>query len=360
MGNLFRPSKVKTTNEVNPYGGLPDWALEYYQRDVGRGEDLIAMADDFVASQRGMDDRVVNMDPEELAAIEAMLARTGENQDLLGRSLDEIGGERFMSPYTDDVVDTTLAGFDRQAGRQRAEREASAQAIGGLSNTRAGVADALYGTLSDMDRAQIEAQLRDQAHRFGVDAGFSSAGAMRDTATTSQTIENVGRQWQATGGETRRTLDQAEQDSERDLLNWYANVFNASRGLPSTGAQTSTGTTPGPSPAANILGAVSTGLGIWTSLSDERAKEDIVAALADDESALDRLAMVPAYTYRYREGLGHTRDRTTGLMAQDIERAGIEGAVIEGAGGLKRVDPYPVLATVVQAVRELDKRTRAA
>lgn len=44
-------------------------------------------------------------------------------------------------------------------------------------------------------------------------------------------------------------------------------------------------------------------------------------------------------------------------MYQDVENAGITGATMETVKG-KQVDPYPVLATVVKAVQELDARTR--
>ena len=65
-----------------------------------------------------------------------------------------------------------------------------------------------------------------------------------------------------------------------------------------------------------------------------------------------------AKEYSYKDGFGHTTDRTTGLMAQDVERAGIVGGVKE-IGGVKHVDPYAILATVASAVRELDDRTKA-
>ena len=84
-------------------------------------------------------------------------------------------------------------------------------------------------------------------------------------------------------------------------------------------------------------------------MSDERVKEEISEAT---ESALDKLENLSAKEYKYKDGFGHTRTRTTGLMAQDLEKAGIEGAVTE-IDGVKHVDPYPVLATVVQAVNEL-------
>ena len=87
-------------------------------------------------------------------------------------------------------------------------------------------------------------------------------------------------------------------------------------------------------------------------LIDEQAKEDIVAM----EVGLDALKDVKPATYKYKEGMPtDKKGRTAGLMAQDLEH--IPGAVSMGIDGYRRVDPYPVLATVVQAVKELDART---
>lgn len=355
MGGLFGSSQEKTTQETNPYKGLPGWALDYYKRDVGRGEGIVDSAG-AVAEDRAMDpSQVVGMHPDEIAAIEAVMGENYQAQGLMDRSADMIGGDQYMSGYTDDVVDTTLAGMDREAMRQKAQRGASQASIGGLNNTRGGVADAIAQQLDGMNRAEMEAKLRDSAFRFGSEMGLQGSQRMQGVAEGGMGIQNTASQWQGTGGETARGIEQGRQDLPRDTLSWYSDVFNSSRGLPSTGGGTTTGTEPGPSLASQVLGAASSAAGIWAALSDERAKEDVTR----EEDALGKLEGLDSYSYEYKPGFGQRAGRTTGLMAQDIERAGITGAVVEGPDGLKRVDAYPVLATVVQAVRELDKRTRA-
>lgn len=78
--------------------------------------------------------------------------------------------DQYRSQYTGDVVDTTLAGMRRQADRERLRREAQAAAIGGTSNTRTAVADAVAQQLTGMNMAQTEAELRDRA--FNTAAGL--------------------------------------------------------------------------------------------------------------------------------------------------------------------------------------------
>lgn len=358
MSGLFKRKTEKTTQTTDPYSGLPAWAKDYYANDAAMGSDLIGDAAS-IRDQLAANPRLIEgMSDNERMALESMLAQTGESQGLLGEAQAALGGDRYMSGYTDDVVDTTLAGMDRSYARDMASRGASEAAIGGMGSTRAAVADALGGQLHTMDRAQTEAQLRDSAFRFGSEMGLNEAGVLEGLARSGMDIAGQGAQYQGAYGAMERDIDQqradAEREAGRDAYSWYTDVFNSSRQLPQTGGGTTTGTQPGKSPFQNILGAASTAAGIWTAMSDERVKEDIEV----ETDALDKLREVDAYSYRYKDGYGHTRDRTTGLMAQDLERAGIKGAVIERPDGVKSVDAYSVLATVVQAVRELDDRTR--
>lgn len=78
--------------------------------------------------------------------------------------------DRYRSQYTGDVVDTTLAGMQRQADRERLARESRSAAIGGTSNTRTAVGNAVAEQLNNMNMGQTEAELRDRA--FNTAAGL--------------------------------------------------------------------------------------------------------------------------------------------------------------------------------------------
>jgi hypothetical protein len=354
MGGLFGPSEQKTTQQTNPYAGLPGWAKEYYQGDKDRALNLIQEAGTVADFRANNPDVIAGMTPDEVAAIEGVLAENEQNQAMIDDAKSMVGGDQFEASYIDDVVDPTLANMDRQQDRRDVERNARSRAVGGTANTRAGVADAVADSNYEMQRAQMEAQLRDDAERYGVEAGMQGANTMAGLAGTGQDLQTTASQWQGTGGETQRSITQKRNDLPKSALSWYTDAFNASRGLPSTGGGTSTKTEPGPSPFSQILGAASTAAGIWSALSDERAKENV----EEIDGALESLRGVDSYSYNYRPGLGHTEERTAGLMAQDLERSSIPGAVMQQPDGYKHVDPYPVLATVVKAVRELDDRTR--
>jgi hypothetical protein len=190
-------------------------------------------------------------------------------------------------------------------------------------------------------------------------SNFASMGASEHdrilaNAQAGMDMQGDASQWKATTGEAFRNIRQQRNDREKNDLDWYANIFNSSRGLPATGGGSKTDVTPGPSLFNQALGAAATGASIWA-MSDERAKEDI----GIEVGALDQLDGLDRYGYKYKAGLGHTKERTSGLMAQDLERSGITGAVREDERGIKHVDLYPVLATVVQGLNELKREVRS-
>ena len=80
--------------------------------------------------------------------------------------------QAYMSPYQQDVIDTTLAEFDRQA--QRGLPALSAQAIqaGAFGGGREGIQRAEYQSTSDRNRAALQAQLLQQG--FGTAQNLAS------------------------------------------------------------------------------------------------------------------------------------------------------------------------------------------
>jgi hypothetical protein len=86
--------------------------------------------------------------------------------------------QSFMSPYQQEVIDTSLAEFDKQ--RQIAQQQISQQAItsGAFGGGREGVQQAEFGAQSLQDRALLQAQLQAQ--------GFQQAQAAAAQAQAQQ------------------------------------------------------------------------------------------------------------------------------------------------------------------------------
>ena len=70
--------------------------------------------------------------------------------------------QSYMSPYQQDVIDTTLTEFDRQTQRGLPALSARAVAAGAFGGGREGVERAEYQSASDRNRAALQAQLLQQ------------------------------------------------------------------------------------------------------------------------------------------------------------------------------------------------------
>ena len=72
--------------------------------------------------------------------------------------------QQFMSPYQQQVIDTTLAEFDKQRQQALAQQQAQAVAGGAFGGAREGVQRAEYGAQTLQDRAALQAQLLQQGY----------------------------------------------------------------------------------------------------------------------------------------------------------------------------------------------------
>jgi hypothetical protein len=84
----------------------------------------------------------------------------------------------YMSPYQSQVIDTTLAEFDRQAAMRQQSISDAAVGVGGYGGGREGVMQSEYQLGSDRNRAMIEAQLQQQ--------GYTQAQAARQADMAAQ------------------------------------------------------------------------------------------------------------------------------------------------------------------------------
>ena len=105
----------------------------------------------------------------------------GAATDLTGTGAGTGAGsiESYMSPYQQQVIDTTMADFDRQA-QIRANQQAAATlgVPGAFGGGREGVQRAEYQAASDQNRAQTLANLRQ--------SGFQNAAARRQQDLANQ------------------------------------------------------------------------------------------------------------------------------------------------------------------------------
>ena len=180
-----------------------------------------------------------------------------------------------MSPYQSQVIDETLAEFDRQKNIQEQRIRDQAVASGAFGGGREGVQLAEFGAASGRNRAALQAGLLQQ--------GFGQAVARRDKAFQDQlglaqlvpslTAGDVSLQGQL--GSMDRSLSQAGFDAQREaarqatflpqeqLDRFAGQVTGIMGGYP---AQFQSTNIPNPTPLQNALAIGSTGAGIFKAL----------------------------------------------------------------------------------------------
>jgi hypothetical protein len=181
--------------------------------------------------------------------------------------------DEFMSPYQQQVIDTSLAEFDRQAKAQEQRIRDQAVASGAFGGGREGVQLAEFQTGSDRNRLALEAGLRQQ--------GFQQAVARRDKAFQDQlglaglvpslTAQDVASQGQLGGIDrglaqagldaTRESARQATFLPQEQLDRFAGQVTGIMGGYP---AQFQTTNIPNPTPLQTALGVGTTLAGLYT------------------------------------------------------------------------------------------------
>jgi hypothetical protein len=191
--------------------------------------------------------------------------------------------QQFMSPYQQDVIDTTLAEFDVQAQKGIPSIAAQAVSKGVLGGGREGVVRSEYQTASDRNRAALQAQLLQQGFgqaQSAAQQAFANQQALaaQQQQLATQAPQLFGQQISALGalGTQQQAQQQAQLSAQQQLLQAQQNqplnlaqqlgsgVTSLIAGYP---AQYQTQSTPSPTPLQTALGAGATLAGVYRAFS---------------------------------------------------------------------------------------------
>jgi len=185
------------------------------------------------------------------------------------------GYQAYMSPYQQDVIDTTLAEFDRQAARGLPALSARAIASGAFGGGREGVERAEYQAASDRNRAALQAQLLQQGFQQAQQAAANQFTQQLNLAQQSPALaaseiaglQSLGTQQQAQAQSVLEAQKQLTQAQAYQPLR-TAQQFGAGIAALTPGAygQTTIADAPvqaSPSALQTALGTASTVAGIY-------------------------------------------------------------------------------------------------
>ncbi len=184
--------------------------------------------------------------------------------------------QQFMSPYQSQVMEASLAEFDRNAQMQQQGLRDQAVASGAFGGGREGVVQSEYMRGSDMNRAQLQAGLLQQGfgqaqqaaqQQFQNQMGLASAlpGLQSGDISTLGSLGALNQaQTQAGYDATREANRMAAYQPQEQLQNYGNLVTGIMGGMQGSGTQTSQ--VPDPGFLQTALGAAATGAGIYGAL----------------------------------------------------------------------------------------------
>ena len=184
--------------------------------------------------------------------------------------------QQFMSPYQSQVMEASLAEFDRNAQIQQQALRDQAVASGAFGGGREGVVQSEYMRGSDMNRAQLQANLLQQGfgqaqqaaqQQFQNQMGLASAlpGLQSGDISTLGSLGALNQaQQQAQLDAQREATRMAAYQPQEQLQNYGNLVTGIMGGMAGSGTQTSQ--VPDPGFLQTALGAAATGAGIYGAL----------------------------------------------------------------------------------------------
>ena len=305
---------VDLAKQITAQSGVPTVATGIAGITQQPGES----ADDFAARQQaarefttrqqslaGLAPTVAGQDPLQQQAQQVAQAGIGSFQPFLDRAAaastaagTALGGvgtgaqafqkyvSQFMSPYQSQVIDATLAEFDRNKQIQEQSLRDQQAKLGVLGAGRAGVQLAEFGTGAARERALLQAGLlqqgfnqaaaqrqQDIANRFGLAqaqrglGGFEATLGGQQQALTGRDVAQLGTlgalnqaQAQAQADAQREAARQAAFLPQQNLDRFAGQVTGLMGGYPGQTTQT---VVPNPTPLQTALGIGSTVAGIY-------------------------------------------------------------------------------------------------
>ena len=249
-------------------------------------------ADDFAARQQaarefttrqqslsGLAPQVAGQDALQTQAQNLATQGVGAYQPFLDQAKASTGPQafqEFMSPYQSQVMEASLAEFDRNSQMQQQQIADRAVASGAFGGEREGVMQAEYQAGSDRNRAQLQAGLLNQGFQQAQQAAQQQFQNQQGLAqlvpglqgTDISRLGSLGAlnqaQTQAGLDATREANRMAAYQPQEQLQNYGNLVTGIMGGMQGSGTQTQQ--IPNPGFLQTALGAAATGAGIYGAL----------------------------------------------------------------------------------------------
>ena len=229
-------------------------------------------------SLAGLAPQVAAQDPLQVQAQQLAQQGIGSYQPFLQAAQAATGPQgyqAYMSPYQQQVIDVSLAEFDRNRAIQEQQIRDQAVASGAFGGGREGVAMAEYGKASDLNRAQLQAGLLQQGFGQAQQLASQQYGQQTGLAQLLPGLQGTDISRLGSLGAINQAQAQAQLDAQREAarqatylpqeqLQQYTGAVTGIMGGYPAAFQSSN--VPNPTPLQTALGAAATGAGIYGAL----------------------------------------------------------------------------------------------
>ena len=147
----------------------------------------------FVAGEDPMQTQAVNLATAGIGSYQPFLTAAQGAVNQQAASAGPQAFQQFMSPYQQQVIDTTMSDFDRQAAMGRQGIRDQAAVSGAFGGGREGVQMAEYGAGSDRNRASLLAQLQQQGFTQAQNLAQQNFQNQGNLASQQMGLSNFGR-----------------------------------------------------------------------------------------------------------------------------------------------------------------------
>lgn len=262
----------------------------------------------------------------------------------------------WSNPTIDPTAEAKRKALEAQAASASGFAGVGEQGYGAMTAEAAANRAALQRYASGQDSLSSEQLRQGLQQNLSAQRSMAASASPQNSAMASRTAAmQMGRSSAGMSGQAamagiaeRQAAQKALNDAIMQQRQQDAQVALGSRQNAIGGYG---GTTPQGSAADRWSGAVGSGLAAYTKMSDRRLKTEIEKA---DEDALASIAGMQAYTYEYKDEK-HGKGRQLGVMAQDLEAAGLGHTVIETSQG-KAVDGAALTTANTAMIAALGRR----
>ena len=187
------------------------------------------------------------------------------------------GYQGFMSPYQQDIIDTSLAEFDKQRSIQQNQISQKALTAGAFGGARQGVQEAEFGAQTLQDRALLQAQMLGQGFAQSNQLANQAFGQQQSLASQvpglyQQDIGTLGSAGAGQQAQEQAQLDAIREANRLEAYEPYERLGYLGSGIASiaSGApgQYQSMVTPNPTPLQNALGIASVAGGLMSGYGD--------------------------------------------------------------------------------------------